>query len=150
MTRKWDKPCGRVNLAFFGWIVEALIELIVLLFSEFRRPTRSLFVIADLLERLINEPFEVIKPPLQPPSTVSVRSGDFSHLCVVFFKLINPDHHTLNWLFSLTSASTSRKPSVEAFSSEGIQVLIPDVEKFSADSISLITILLLSPKLLLI
>lgn len=57
-----NRPRRRVNTDFLGRFVKRLDELFVLRVGKVGWSTGSWFVVDNLLERLIGEPFEPIKP----------------------------------------------------------------------------------------
>jgi hypothetical protein len=62
VTREWHRPCGCVESGFLGRLMKCLDELLVLFVGEFGGSTLTWFVVDDLLERLVGEPFESVEP----------------------------------------------------------------------------------------
>jgi hypothetical protein len=96
VLREWHGPRTRVNIRFFRRFVESVHEPLVLLVGEFGGTTGLRFVVDDVLEWLLVDPFETVEPLRGPATGESIECGGFLLGQIVDFFLMRTNYNVLS------------------------------------------------------
>jgi hypothetical protein len=117
VLREWNRPRTRVNIRFLRRFVEGVYELLVFLVGEFGGTTGPRFVVDDILERLLVEPFETVELLRGPATGKPVECGGFLLGQIVDFFEGDRRHQAL----CRVGIIDLRQDLAEVFSRDGFQ-----------------------------